>query len=336
MNSGHFELRRLAGALLSVNSYRPGRRGTALQGPIQVQVQTVTGCNGHCTMCPASAGRTGAAGERMDARLYEHVLRQLRGAGTVRTLCLMLQNEPLLDPGLEERVRVASRVLPRRTARMVVTNGSLLDADRVRSLCEAGVTRVEVSIDAATEETYRKVRPGLSFQDVVQNTRRMVAMAPRGTVVARFLRVRENAHEEREFARRWRAHGADVQRRGVYNRAGALKHFGRVAAPHPLAFSDVLGAVLGRFYLACRMPFTALSVLCDGRVLLCCGDWRHREIMGDLSRQSLAEVWNGDAINHHRHLLWTGRTAESAVCRYCSVVRPYSEQRQVAHVDSLS
>jgi radical SAM protein with 4Fe4S-binding SPASM domain len=65
------------------------------------------------------------------------------------------------------------------------------------------------------------------------------------------------------------------------------------------------------------------SILSDGRVVLCCNDWGPHDIAGDLSRQTLQEVWNGDKINHYRQLLWTHRIKESPVCADCSLAGYY-------------
>jgi MoaA/NifB/PqqE/SkfB family radical SAM enzyme len=49
------------------------------------------------------------------------------------------------------------------------TNATLLDADRSRALCEAGLDWIAYSIDGATRETYERIRVGASFEKVTEN-----------------------------------------------------------------------------------------------------------------------------------------------------------------------
>ena len=84
----------------------------------------------------------------MAAGLYRSIIGELADAGSVRILVLMLQNEPLLDPELGQRVREARVALGPRCRIGVVTNGSLLDAARAGELAAGGLDFLEVSLDA--------------------------------------------------------------------------------------------------------------------------------------------------------------------------------------------
>lgn len=59
----------------------------------------------------------------------------------------------------------------------------------------------------------------------------------------------------------------------------------------------------------------------DGRVLPCCGAYSDKETLGDLTTQTLAEVWNGEPMKAVRRFVMgygpkqTGRTAcETGQC----------------------
>ena len=105
------------------------------------------------------------------------------------------------------------------------------------------------------------------------------------------------------------------------NRAGALAEFDELRLKDDQRLRSRLLRLERRLCLGCRLPFWSLAVLVDGRVIVCCHDWGHSVILGDLSRQSLGEVWNGELTNHYRHLLWNRRYDESPICRNCSIVR---------------
>ncbi|MBW2174620.1 MAG: SPASM domain-containing protein, partial [Deltaproteobacteria bacterium] len=254
----------------------------------------------------------------MEERLYVQILSELKRAGTVRSFLPMLQNEPLVDREIAKRVRQAKEILGGTALVHMVTNGSLLTSKRADNLLEAGTDSFSVSIDAFREETYRSIRKGLSFSRVIGNVQSLLQRDPRPLVFARFLKQRANAGEEKMFTRYWKARGARPFVHSVVNRAGTLDSFDRVEEREARLMRRLVRRVLSSIFPLCPHPFLSLNVLWDGRVILCCHDWGPGVIVGDLTKQSLTTVWNGEAMNHYRHLLYRDRSEESPSCANCS------------------
>ena len=300
-------------------AYDPKEGKSRLPGPQIVQIQTVDRCNGSCPMCPYSTIDKPGPSHLMEPDLYLRILECLQRAGNTQSLYLMLQNEPLLDPGLAQRVRQARERLGKGTLIRIVTNGSQLAPPRIDELCQAGVDEIAVSIDAFREETYAAIRPGLSFSRVVDNTRALIDRGKGIKVVVRFLTMSANAAEQDQFVRYWEAHGANVELMTLNNRAGGLSDFEKIRAPRPGGkwWRRMHRLIAGR--IPCEAgPLRSMSMAWDGRVLLCCHDWAARAVLGNLSYQSLAEVWHGSQANHYRSLLASCQFERSPVCRECS------------------
>jgi MoaA/NifB/PqqE/SkfB family radical SAM enzyme len=138
----------------------------------------------------------------------------------VKYVMLMLQNEPLLDRRLPDRVRLARKLLGQRVRIATVTNGAPLTAALIDELAASGIGHVAVSIDAVREDTYNRIRQGLNFQRVVGNTLALIERLGPRRVGVRFLRQRENEDEESAFAGSWRRHGVRVIAFQLTNRAG--------------------------------------------------------------------------------------------------------------------
>ena len=49
------------------------------------------------------------------------------------------------------------------------TNGILLNKKISTDLIKSGLTRIQISIDAITKETYDKVRPGGNYNKIIEN-----------------------------------------------------------------------------------------------------------------------------------------------------------------------
>jgi len=307
----------------NVRSYDHRNRRTRLRGPTSVHIQTIDRCNAACIMCPYSSLSNGASGRVIDDDLYVRIIEEVREAGTTKTLCLMLQNEPLLDRRLPDRVQIARRILGPDIRIMIVTNAEPLTASMTDNLLASGIDHVSVSIDAASEETFGKIRQGLRFQRVVNNTLALVSRLGPHRVSVKFLRQRENEGEEVAFASFWRQVGVRVTFCELTNRAGTLENYERIKKRHPDLWKKLIHPALNRLIPACPLAFTSLNILSDGRVITCSEDWGPRDIVGDISKQSMKEVWNGEKINHYRHLLWTHRAAESRVCAGCRLSEHY-------------
>ena len=136
----------------------------------------------------------------MDDALFRQILDQVRAIGTVKSVILMLQNEPLLDRKFAARVRLARQLLDRRTRIVTVTNGSPLTEALIDELAAGRIDHVAVSIDASREETFDRIRQGLNFQRVVENTLSLAQRLGPRRVAVKFLRQRENEGEEIAFA----------------------------------------------------------------------------------------------------------------------------------------
>jgi radical SAM protein with 4Fe4S-binding SPASM domain len=313
----HLEMRR--GQL----AYDQRRHRTHLEGPVKIQIQTVDRCNGACIMCPSSSlPRTGPKNE-MDQRLFDRILHQVKEAGTVKRLILMLQNEPLLDSLLAERLARARKFLHHSTRIIVVTNGSLLDSDVMKKLLRSGMDQISISIDAFRGQTYKRIRPGLDFPKVVSNVENLLRNRGSCRVKVKFLMQRANEGEEKAFTKYWRARGAAVGFMNMTNRAGALGQFERLKTPRTRMVENLLKYAVNQLDPFCPLPFTQAAILWDGRVILCTHDWEHRDIMGDISRTGLKEIWNCTKMNHYRDLLRKRRYRESLICSDCSLAKRF-------------
>ena len=88
--------------------------------------------------------------------------------------------------------------------------------------------------------------------------------------------------EKKEFKRYWKAQGAGVFLHTVVNRAGTLKNFHNMESHEPRLVKRLILHTLNLIFPFCPLPFCSLAVLWDGRVILCCHDWKPSIVVGDL------------------------------------------------------
>jgi uncharacterized Fe-S cluster-containing radical SAM superfamily enzyme len=133
--------------------------------PLMLTLETSSRCNLRCVMCPHAIGavdRPKHLEESLVASLETFIRQsrkiQLHGIG-----------EPLASPAFWSTLKS----LPDDCESMINTNLTVLDDRRLRDLIGSSLKTVNVSLDAARPETYRKIR-GHSFEAVVGNIRRFV------------------------------------------------------------------------------------------------------------------------------------------------------------------
>lgn len=132
--------------------------GRALQ---DLRVSVTDRCNFRCGYCmPQSVFGPGYRFMRRDELLDPSELMRLLEAFAalgVRKLRLT-GGEPLLRPDLTELVERAAGIDEIEDIALT-TNAALLTAERARDLREAGVRRVNISLDALDETVYRRINP---------------------------------------------------------------------------------------------------------------------------------------------------------------------------------
>ncbi|GGF75147.1 hypothetical protein GCM10011332_31460 [Terasakiella brassicae] len=72
--------------------------------------------------------------------------------------------------------------------------------------------------------------------------------------------------------------------------------------------------------VTCREPWTKMTVNWNGLVSPCCYDYDNKYILGDLNRQTLSEVWNGEPMQALRKEFSSG-DVKNILCQNCTHLR---------------
>lgn len=86
------------------------------------------------------------------------------------------------------------------------------------------------------------------------------------------------------------------------NRAGS--------APNVPPLTEPLDAI-------CALPFTDLNIMPTGYVTLCCFDALGKEVLGDISQQTIMEIWTGARLRRIRKALLAGDRSVTESCAVC-------------------
>lgn len=307
----------------AVKRYSPEHDMAALPFPGYIQLQTINACQAACTMCPYPTYAKVFERGRMDEDVFEKVIAEIAAHPEVKTFVPMLQNEPLLDKRLFDRIARFRQVSAGRVRVELVTNGSLLTDEVVERIREVELDVLDISLDALERQTYERIRIGLDFQQVMAGVERVIAAnLPKTKLFVRLVRQRENMKETVAFAKRWRARGVGVFIYSAHDRAGSVEGFDeRIRIPDrdmPI-FQRVERAASRAWFGHCPIPFAMTSILHNGDMLMCVNDWGRKVVLGNVRDDTIADLWNGDRMREVRRLISERRYGEVDACRDCSL-----------------
>ncbi len=281
-----------------------------LPWPSQILIENTNCCNARCVMCPRDtlSRKSGF----MEFALFEKIMKELAGASRKPVVHLHGFGEPLLDHLLSERIKLAKACGILQT--YIVTNASLLFPETARSLILAGLDAMKISFYGTDEESYNATMRQLEFTVALQNIKdflriRKDLQRPGPRLILQYLPQESNGAKTAEFQSLWRS--LPDKRKDDCLNISSLDNFGGGKSYHKVGEKIVS---------VCFYPWSALSVLWDGRAVTCCIDYNGIQGVGDLNVQSIREVWNGPVMSALRRDFGKLDYSRFPTCRRCDWV----------------
>ncbi|HOE26264.1 MAG TPA: radical SAM protein [bacterium] len=315
--------------------------------PRILSIEVTSRCNLRCVMCPKTAGFVNTAPDRVISPEVVERLEPILGAVDGADLS-GLWGEAFLFPDLY--LDILARLKRRYIGVHTVSNGTLITDAVAERLVALKLDRLEISIDAARPETYRRVRRGGELAQVLEGVRAVVRHRERSgrrlpALKLLFLGMTDTIAEFPEFVRLARSLGVGtvvLQAMGEYEAvkgksvaAGAHRALGRrmleaarlearrlgvaieLFPPDQFSAEAPAGASAGeaerRLVRECVFPWDRAVIATTGEVFPCCSCLVP---FGDLTRQPFEEIWRGDAYRALRRALLEGDLP--AMCRSCT------------------
>ena len=280
--------------------------------PLYVMLEQTYRCNMRCVTCiqgyPHLRKKFSFNLNCMPWNLYEKII--LEGEkNKCPSVSMHTNDEPLLVKDLENRIAFA-----RQHGFMdiiMTTNGMLFTEEKIKSVIDAGVTRILFSIDAATEETYSKIRLGGDFKKVLKvikkvkkyrNSRKSNLPILRASFVANQL----NQHELGLFLDRFSSlvDYVDVQPFCTYYDVN-------------LELIPENARHISEYVFRCNAPYRHIVVRGNGDVLPCCSFYGTELVMGNVYHNTIKQIFNSPAMKQLRRELKEGNYCNPP-CHECS------------------
>lgn len=240
--------------------------------------------------------------------LYRSIVDQSLALG-IRRYSVYLMNEPMLDPELPQRIEYVSARIKKPQYVKITSHGGLLHERMARGLLDSGLTKLKISVQSLHSETYRAIM-ALELAKTLRNIDRFLELKTKGGYKRPRLEIVMldpvlPDNEIPRIRRRWQERDVKLKLEFFENRADQQNiHDPAAGARKMAAFSW------------CRRLTEQVYILHDGRMVQCCADWEQHSIMGDLSRESLANIWYGERYTDYRFRFSAG-DLNGMICAGC-------------------
>lgn len=286
--------------------------------PTFISVEPANYCQLHCPECPVGM-REGGSRKVLALNNFRRILEQVKPY--IHTMQFYFQGEPLLNKDLPEMIHLAHEA---GIYTIVSTNAQAITPLLAKRLMFAGLSRIIVSIDGLSEESYGAYRVGGSLHKAMEGliTLRQVKEATnsRTHIELQMLRLRTNENEWALVSKRYKKMGADsltLKTAQFYN----FEH-GNPLMPSNEKDSRYAKGKDGLYHLkrkahrSCHRIWTGCVVTVSGEVLPCCYDKAGQYSFGNIFTTSLSDIYHNEKANRFRRSVVQKRS-KLTICSNC-------------------
>ena len=302
--------------------------------PTFVSVEPANFCQLHCPECPvgiASSPNRPIASRLMPLFVFERALEQVQP--TAHTMQFYFQGEPLLNRQLPEMITRAHQA---GLYTIVSTNAQALTSLTAQRLVKSGLSRIIVSIDGFSEESYAAYRVGGSLHRALEGLQFLHEAKEQCRSSIRIelqvLRLKTNEHEWSWIKKNYKKLGATHlvfktaqlynfehghplmptdERYSRYRKTANGTYIHKSSHLSPLALSP------HRLIASqpCLRLWSGCVITTSGDILPCCYDKEHRHALGNITTLSLSEIFHSSKANNLRKHILKGNLPE--MCKNC-------------------
>lgn len=308
----------------------PSSRGAvASQEPVCLYLEVSNECNLACKTCPITYGKV----EEPASLSLEQVQSLVSQFPSVERVVLHGVGEPLFNRQL---AKIIVWLKEQGIYVLFNSNGTLITQRWREALIESGLDEIRLSLDAATPETFARVRGRPLFEAIIRNTKALTALkAERGSATPRvslwltglretlnelpgFIRLAHSLGIERVYLQRlvyWKEGGDDRMARPEQSlfrslrddEEGLIRSAEELAASLGISFEasgattpsgSLLRDAERQPWSACMRPWTLMYITARGSAFPCC--------IAPFSTADLGRLSLGNAFTQSLRAIWNG------------------------------
>lgn len=288
-----------------------------LSTPFIINVDPSDKCNFECKFCPTGDRAKMKEVERplrvMDFGLYKKIIDDIREfEEPIKVLRLYKDGEPLLNPRFADMVKYAKEN-PKILRVDTTTNASLLNPKRNLEIIEAGLDRINISVEGVSEKQYKEFSNyKINFDKFVENIAHFYINRKQCKVFIKIAGDLLSNQKKEVFFQTFAGISDEI----------AIEHFSPCWPEFELngiqANQEV--GIFGqeiREVMVCPYVFYSFSINSDGSASLCFLDWSRKLLIGDAKTQSIKDIWTSKQVGEYQMMFLMKNRKEHPVCKQC-------------------
>lgn len=280
-----------------------------LEKPNGTLIEITNACNLNCVMCNTKLSKRSIG--FISPEIFEKVLRQLSTIG-LNVIGLHTVGETFMYKNLDTLLEVARKY---GFTVWISTNGQFPKAiEPIFKRFPDIISSFRLSIDGASKSTYESIRRGGKFEKVFEtlgaidriNQGKRSFRVP--VLIASILST-TNINDIPLFFKKFAKYCFPEQINfSLVNGLSPDPSYFQEAFPFPNLISPVV---------PCHMPFQKVYFTFQGKVTLCCRDYNEELVVGDISMESLIDIWDGRAAEDVREQHLYPDKLKINMCKHC-------------------
>jgi radical SAM protein with 4Fe4S-binding SPASM domain len=280
--------------------------------PISVILELVNRCNLECTMC-FQGYRNDSEKSVLDEKTLQKLFQEFKN-NKLEAL-LLSSSEPLLYKNFDKILKLAenSKIMDI----FLFTNGTLLNNKNSELILNSSLTRLFVSVDAATETTYDKVR--IPVNKNILNTKRLEKIENNiknfinsrnnlnkklPLVRVSFVALKSNVHEVNMFINKW----IDIVDTVEIQKENSIDIYDELLKNLPKNKITITE-------YNCNEPWGQVTINSDGSVGPCCNTVGRNIPIGNIKKETLKDIWQGKEMTAVRNGFINNNP--NKICKLC-------------------
>jgi radical SAM protein with 4Fe4S-binding SPASM domain len=288
--------------------------------PMNITIEPSTFCNVRCSVCETGSGDLGRNSQNMSYAQFRIIIDKV--APHTNTLMFYFMGESFLNKDSYAMIEYAKdRGIPFVTT---CTNG---DAVSPAKLVSSGLDEISFQVAGTTQKTHGAYREQSDLDRVLNNLRETVRLKRnmRSCMLVKcgFILMKHNEHEVADFKDLMKEIGVDEAI--IIDPCVRTVEQAREMLPTDKAHWFYDSEALERGQLRpkispdneCPWLYYSMTIQVSGDVVPCCRDTRGKFVMGNMLKQDLQEIWNGEKFTEFRKKIHSKQSSLS-LCRLCS------------------
>ncbi len=267
--------------------------------PYQLTIEPTNHCNLKCPKCLQGYDDYPRKKGFMPFELFEKIIKE--NQENALNIYLQFGGESLMHKDFPRMVRLCKEYNIWQT--YLHTNGTLLNEEMSHKIIEAGLDNLIISFDGDNKDTYEKLHKGADFDDTIANIKRFLEIKKKLNSPKPFTSIKmihslaeQTGELSKDFVNKFK--GLPINRiymerlfaQGQYGQALVDDEKWKVFNKEEMDRKDDSN------YFPCYNVYSEVIITFEGKIIVCCRDQECYYEMGDLNKETVADIWNNDAF----------------------------------------